>query len=223
MSDVYQDIIIPTYVINSPKRMDKLAHIELQFDGKSEFELMIFEGNKNTTGEIGLWQSILKIINMAFFNEDDVIIICEDSHEFTKDYSKIFLLQNIIEAANQGAEILSGGISNFYHAVPITKNRLWIDTLCCTQFIIVYKSLFTKILKEPFEDADTVSGKLSEITSHKMILFPFISKQKNFENCNVGRIDQQIEINIEDGFVKSEKRLGNILKVKDIYTNRISC
>lgn len=223
MSDVYLDIIIPTYVINIPERTDRFGHIQLQFDGRSEFDLMIVDACKHSSGAVALWQSILKIIKIAISKEDDVIIICDDSHEFTKDYSKIFLLENIMEAANQGVEILSGGIGNFYHAVPITKNRLWIDSLCCTQFIIVYKSLFEKILEEPFEDVDTVSGKLSEITSHKMILFPFISKQKIFGNLNVRRINQPSKITIEDGFEKSERRLDNILKIKEIYCKRTSC
>lgn len=217
MVDVYENIIIPTYVINLPERKDRLAHIQQQFAGKNEFDVRIVEACKHPIGAVGLWHSILKIIQIAIASDDDVIIICEDDHEFTKRYSKEYLLQNIIEAANQGVEILNGGIANFSHAVPVSPQRLWIDSFWCTQFIIVYKSLFEKILKEPFEETDTADGKLSEMASHKMTLFPFISLQKNFGYSDVTRINRQQKDFLDNRFEESGKRLEKILKVKGMY------
>ena len=220
--DSYENIIIPTYVINLLERKDRLLHIQHQFEGKNEFDVTIIEACKHTIGAVGLWESILKIIKIAISNDDDVIIICEDDHEFTKGYSKEYLLDNIIEAANQGAEVFSGGIANFFQAVPVSENRLWIDSFWCTQFIIVYKSLFKKILEEPFDETVTADGKLSEIISHKMTLFPFVSRQKNFGYSDVTRINQQQEDFLTNGFAESEKRLEKILTVKNRYSNRCS-
>lgn len=220
--DSYENIIIPVYVINLLERKDRLSHIQQQFKGKNEFDVTIVEACKHSIGAVGLWESILKIIKIGIANEDDVIIICEDDHEFTKEYSKEYLLENIIEAANQGVEILAGGIANFSHAVPVSKSRLWINSFWCTQFIIIYKSLFVKILKEPFLESDTADGKLSEITSHKMTLFPFISRQKNFGYSDVTRINQQQEDFLTNGFAESEKRLEKILSVKSRYAKSFS-
>ena len=220
--DSYENIIIPTYVINLLERKDRLLHIQHQFEGKNEFDVTIIEACKHTIGAVGLWESILKIIKIAISNDDDVIIICEDDHEFTKGYSKEYLLDNIIEAANQGAEVFSGGIANFFQAVPVSENRLWIDSFWCTQFIIVYKSLFKKILEEPFKEDDTADGKLSEMTSHKMTLLPFISRQKNFGYSDVTKINQMQNDFLDNGFAESEKRLEKILTVKNRYSNRCS-
>jgi glycosyl transferase family 25 len=217
MKDVYENIVIPTYVINLSERKERLKHIQEQFKGKHEFDLFTIEACKHAIGAVGLWNSILKIIKMAMNNDDDVIIICEDDHEFTKNYSKEDLLQNIIEAENQGVELLTGGIANFSHAVPITENRLWIDSFWCTQFIIIYKNLFQKILEEPFGDTDTADGKLSEITSHKMILYPFISLQKDFGYSDVTKINQEQKGFLDNGFATTERRLEKILKVKQYY------
>lgn len=217
--DSYENIIIPTYVINLLERKDRLLHIQHEFEGKNEFDVTIIEACKHTIGAVGLWESILKIIKIAISNDDDVIIICEDDHEFTKGYSKEYLLDNIIEAANQGVEVLSGGIANFFQAVPVSENRLWIDSFWCTQFIIIYKSLFEKILKEPFDETVTADGKLSEITSHKMTLFPFISRQKGFGYSDVTRINQQQEDFLTNGFAESEKRLEKIMRINALYAN----
>ena len=148
MEDFYKNIIVPTYIINLVERTDRLSHIQQQFVGKHEFDVKIVEACKHPIGAIGLWQSILKIIRTAISDDDDVIIICEDDHEFAKSYSKEYLLDNIIEAATQGVEILTGGIANFYQAVPVSKNRLWIDSFWCTQFIVIYRSIFQKILSQ---------------------------------------------------------------------------
>jgi len=39
-------------------------------------------------------------------SDDDVIILCKDDHAFTADFNKKYLIQNILEAAEQGVEIL---------------------------------------------------------------------------------------------------------------------
>ena len=76
MKVVYQNIIIPAYVINLPERKDRLAHIQQQFLGKSEFDVTIMEACKHSIGAVGLWKSILKVIKIGVANEDDVIIFC---------------------------------------------------------------------------------------------------------------------------------------------------
>lgn len=214
----YNTITIPTYIINLPARTERRVHIEKQFAGRNEFDVTLVEAVKHKIGAVGLWLSIRKVIEMAIENEDDIIIISEDDHEFTENYSKYYLIGNIIGGAYQGVELLTGGIAHFEHAVPISENRLWIDSFWCTQFIIVYKSLFKKILEEPFKEDDTADGKLSEMTSHKMTLSPFISNQRNFGYSDVTTINQMQSDFLDNGFAESEKRLEKILKVKKNYS-----
>lgn len=180
MMNDYTNISIPVYLINLPERKDRLAHSLGQFAHRTEFDLTVVEAVRHEIGAIGLWQSMKKIINIAKGKDDDVIVICEDDHEFTPHYDKIVFFDNVIAAAGQGAKILLGGISNFGQAIPLSENRCWIDRFQCTQFTIIYRNFFRQILDEPFGKKDAADLKFSEMTSHKMVFYPFISVQKDF-------------------------------------------
>ena len=153
-------------------------------------------------------QSILKIIKQVKNGDDDVIIICEDDHMFTEHYDKSRFIQNLIEASDQGVELLSGGIGGFGNAIPVTQNRYWIDWLWCTQFIVLYRPIFRKILEYEFDDTDTADGVLSELTSHKMVLYPFISIQHDFGYSDVTRSNNEINEMITTHFRNANEKMN---------------
>ena len=180
------DFFLPTYVINLRKRVERLEHIRKEFEDKSEFKVTIIEAIEDPVGAAGLWKSMLHIINLAVENEEDVIVICEDDHQFTKYYDKNFLFENIIDANEQNADILCGGISGgFNHVLPLTKNRFWIDGYWCNQFIVIYKKFFQTMLNTKFDRTKKVDQTLSGLTSNKMVMYPFISDQKFFGYSDV--------------------------------------
>lgn len=96
------DYFIPVYAINLKERLDRRTHLEEQFRGKKEFKLIWIEAVEHRIGAVGLWQSIVKAVETAIRNDDDLMIICEDDHTFTSSYSTEYLLKNIIEADNYG-------------------------------------------------------------------------------------------------------------------------
>lgn len=216
---MWDDIIIPTFIINLKERTDRLQHILNQFEGKQEFDIHIVEACEHQIGAVGLWQSIVKIVNEVINKDDDVIIICEDDHSFTEHYKRHFLIQNIIDASLQGVELLSGGIGGFSNAVPITNNRFWIDSFWCTQFIVLYRSIFQKILDEDFQDSDTADGKFSELTSHKMVLYPFISIQHDFGYSDVTRQNNEISGMITSHFISANAQMNIYQKIYQKYLN----
>lgn len=177
----FSDIMIPTYIINLKHREDRRKSVLKEFDGKPEFDCRIVEACVHEKGNIGLWESIKKTVNIAIQNEDDVIIIVEDDHVFTEHYSRDSFIENIIESNEQGADILSGGIGGgFRFVVPITENRFWINHFWCTQFMVIYSRFFDQILNADFGPEDTADNFLSQLTAHKMVLYPFVSVQKDF-------------------------------------------
>lgn len=207
----YDLLTIPTYIINLKSRKERLAHIKMQFENKFEFDIHIIEACEHKIGAVGLWQSIRKIIQLAKQNEDDVIIICEDDHEFTNNYSKEYLLKNIIEAHAQGVDYLSGGPSYVEHALAITDNRYWVASCLATQFIILYKNFFDKILNEPFDETVIADRQLSEMTSNKMVLFPSISRQKDFGYSDITSIHNKQKGLVDNMFKLCNERM-NIIK-----------
>ncbi len=181
----WKNITIPTYVINLPERTSRRLHIENQFKDKNEFNVQMIEACKHKIGAVGLWLSIRKVINMAIENDDDVIIICEDDHTFTSQYKKEKLIRNIFEAYSLGCDLLIGGVCGFNAALPVTNDLWWINSFWCTQFIVVFKRFFKDILIEKFSDTDTADKKFSEMTSQKMMIYPFLSIQQDFGYSDV--------------------------------------
>jgi len=205
-------VCISTYLVNLKSRPDRLAHVKAEFKNKPEFDITVVEAIKHEVGAVGLWLSIRKIIETAIGNDDDVIIICEDDHEFT-GYDRDQFLRNIILAQQLGAEYLSGGCSHFEHAIPVTPNLYWVSFCQATQLIILYKPVFKKILNEPYDNSVIGDLLLSKMISNKMILYPGISVQKNFGYSDVTSVHNENKDLITDMFSRTKVRLDRINKM----------
>lgn len=210
------DFYIPVYIINLKDRYERKAHCVNEFKNRTEFEPIYIEAVKHEVGAVGLWESIVNAVKMAVEREDELIIICEDDHLFTQNYSKEYLMQNIVEAYSQQVDILSGGIGGFGCAVPVAKNRFWIDWFWSTQFIVVYEKFFQRILDYQFKEHDTADGVFSALTLNKMTIYPPISIQKDFGYSDVTLINK------EDGMIKklfdtANNRLAMVHNVYNFY------
>lgn len=211
LNEIPVDIAIPTYIINLKDRPDHLSHALLQFEDKIEFDIHVVEACKHQTRAVGLWKSIVRIIQeVVDAEEDDMIIICGDDHTFTANYNRDKFIRHIIKAGEQGCEILSGGIYGFGNAFPTGKERYWIDWFWSTQFMVIYRPIFGKILDVDFTEKDTVDGKLSEITRNKMTIHPFISIRRDLGYSDVSKSNNDIEGKIGEYFYETNKRLEYI-------------
>lgn len=207
MSKNFDDITIPTYIINLKKRKDRLQSILQEFAGKKEFDINVIAGHEHQNGNVGLWNSIIEIVEYAQANEDEIVILIEDDHIFTENYTKETLFSNIVDASKDGADLLLGGIGGgFDYVVPITENRFWINHFWCTQFVVIYKKFYDVILNVKFSDKDDADHVLSELTLNKMVLYPFISVQKSFGYSDIQNLDENKD-SIEIFFKNAENEL----------------
>lgn len=211
------EFYIPTYVVNLKERKDRKNHIINEFKGKNEFNVKFIEGCRHPIGAVGLWETIVKIVNMAINQDDDVILICEDDHYFTENYSKEYFFENILSAYEQGADILSGGIGGFGYAVPISRNRYWVNWFWCTQFIVIYKKFYQKILDYDFKENDTADGVISKLSNNIMTLYPFISQQREFGYSDITQGNKDNPHLITEHFEQSNTRLLAIHNVSTFY------
>ena len=207
------DYYLPVYVINLKDREDRRKHIKAQFRGKKEFKLTWIDAVGHPIGAVGLWKSMVKAVETAIDNDDDIMIICEDDHTFTPQYSKEYLLASIVGANEQDSELLSGGIGGFGTAVPVAANRYWVDWFWSTQFVVVFKPLFQKILDYDFKDTDTADGVLSAIAKDKMTMYPFVSIQTDFGYSDVTRSNNEISGMVDHLFQKADYRLSIVHRV----------
>lgn len=170
-------VVIPAYIIH--QSAEYFCAIEKQFAGREEFNVIIVKACEQKVKELSLWQSLKKIIKTAIENDEDVVIICREDHQFTKQYERSHFIKLIWQAGLLGCNVLIGGMKTFNLALPITDTIFWIDSIQSSKFFVIYKSFYKKILQEPFCDIDTLESKFSEMTSNKMTLHPFISERKD--------------------------------------------
>ncbi len=210
----YDDIVVPAYVINLPERTDRAENIRQQFKGRNEFDVRLISAIKHANGAFGLWQTMLQIVRLAIANDDDMVVICEDDHQFTEHYDKISFLKQVVESHRLGADLLLGGVSHFRNAFFISEQRYWLNYFYGCQFMVVYKKFFRKIIEEPFDLDITADGHLSRLTANKIGIYPFISVQDFFGYSDVNPVNSQPG-RVERLFNNAMKRLDNIY---EIYT-----
>ena len=174
-----ESVVIPAYIIR--QTTEYLGAIEKQFVGRQEFSITITEACDHQSKESDIWLSIKKIIQTAIENDEDVVIIWRQNHQFTKHYERSHFIKLVWQAGLLGCNILTGGMKTFNLALPITDNIFWIDSFQLSAFFVIYKSFYKKILQEPFCEADTLESKFSEMTSNKMLIHPFISSPADFD------------------------------------------
>lgn len=212
----FSDIKIPVYIINLKERIDRKKNILKTFHGRNEFELNIVPAIKKRRGADGLWQTIVSIINKVKDNDDEVIIICEDDHIFTRNYNRDLFLSEVIMAGQQGCQLLLGGIGNFRNAIPLSQHRLWVDWCWCTQFMVLYRPAFSLILNAKFGEKDVADEFLSLLLSNKMVLYPFVSVQKEFGYSDVTESNNEVG-HMDNLFKKTEERLNLLMNKFNQY------
>ncbi|WP_051664092.1 hypothetical protein [Dyadobacter crusticola] len=175
----------PVYIINLSERVDRLAHSQWQFKARTEFSPVFFNACKDKVGAVGLWMSVCNIIKEVYSDESDFVIICEDDHEFTVHYSYEVLNKCINEGRQVGADVLIGGASAVSSLFKVSDRLVWLDGFTGTQFIIVYKSFYTTLLNADFHKIDSLDYKLTELSDRILMIYPFISIQKDFGYSDV--------------------------------------
>lgn len=175
----FDRIIIPVFCISN---MNSTKKVLTAFENRTEFILTYLDDNDVNESQLNSFslKFLKQAVKCGLDEEDEFIIISNYKHFFTENYNKEYLLNQIISAYYFGCGILIGGISNFNRAVPLTKNLFWIDSFSSSNFIIIFKSLFLKIVH--LDEQLDGTNFLSEITSNKMVMYPCISENRITEN-----------------------------------------
>lgn len=167
----YDGFSLPIFILKSNIE-PHLNDVESQFLDKSEFEVKTIDIDSNIKIS---WETIRKIVRWAQKNDEDFVILCSQLHTFTKDYSKKFLINNIISADDQGVECLFGGTNNLSFAIQSDRNRLWLNKCATLQFVIIFKRMYKHILYTDNNINILPEIMLSNLAKNKQIIFPFIS------------------------------------------------
>jgi len=197
-----ESIKIPLFMIST----SGLENMNNQINSEATneiFEVMSYNGTENTNEK--MWDSIFSIIAEARQNELEVIAILNGEHNSFNAYCENYLLENIVEANAQHADILLGHVCDFTYAVPIAKNRFWIDRFTSSDFFIIYRKLYDRILSISDGGDESAFDILSRLTANKMTLFPFvledIATQKNQNKFGANKGRGKIKLAIYDKMI----------------------
>lgn len=194
-----EKICLPIYIISMRDNKEIRKHIIDEFADKNEFEIHLIEADVCGRMNIEYWDRIVEVIKDAQIKKEKYVIICDDDHCFTENYSSMLLLKEIKEAFLQNAEIISGGVGGFGQAIPVGYHRYWVAWFRYTQFIIVFASLYDRILSYKFKENDNADNVLSHLAKYKMVIYPFISQKVNLNYLDIGsgKLNKEIQENFE--------------------------
>lgn len=191
---------IPVFVPNLKRRTDRKESIMREFEGREEFSLHVVEAIEHQIGAIGLWQTIIHILEQLVSDEDDFIIFCEDDHYFTSAYSTEKLLHAINIAGERNADLLMGGVSGFSSVLPVAGELYWVEKFSGLQFTVIFRRFFQRIINAPMEKFHAADYHMSDLTTDKMLIYPAFSAQKEFgysdatpKNAEAGKVTQYFE------------------------------
>lgn len=207
---------IKTYIINLERRHDRRDHILKEFKNRNEFSIEIVKAIEDLRPALGLWKTITKIVENAHLLGEEYILICEDDHTFTRDYNKDELIYYIEEGLVKKIDILLGGVSSFDTAIQISNNLFWVNIFNGLQFTIIYKKFYDSIIESTFMFNDVSDFKISTLSESKMIIFPFISVQKEFGYSDVTSSNNRPGY-VDRLFTHSKNKLSRLNTVKDFY------
>jgi len=172
---------IPTFAINLIHRTDRQESIRKEFGNRKEFEFQVFPAiHFPENGALGLWLTFKKIVEIAHEEKYPFVLVCEDDHILTENYSTEKLQEQIRIARDTGADVLLGGVSWFDFSVKICDGIHRVNKFNGTQFLIVFDGFYNAILSQDDSlEHGTLDMAISSLSNNKLVSFPFISVQKD--------------------------------------------
>ena len=176
---------IKVYSPNLIGRSDRRTSIANQFAEKIDFELNIVPAIIHKIGRIGLWQTFMKILRHEEAVRSPFFIFCEDDHIFTIDYNYDYLINTISQADALGADVLLGGVSWMKHPIQISDHLFWLEAFNGMQFTVVFQRFYEQLIVADRECTSSLDFKISDLSDNIMVMYPFISIQKEFGYSDV--------------------------------------
>lgn len=191
---------IPAYVINLEKRADRREHVIREFEGRGEFSVRLVNAIEHNEGHIGLNLTVKKILEAALEAGHPYILLCEDDHVFTDNYSPASFKRQIRFAQRREADMLLGGVSWLTSPIKLPDALFRVEMFMGTQFVVLFRSYFKRLLEVIDLNVGSSSRSLDLCMTlsadNKYLVYPFISVQKDFgySDATVQRDHSQVKV-----------------------------
>jgi len=132
-----------------------------------------------------LWQFLRDVISIEYSNNSKAVALSIGTEKLSTNAWEEINFENIQNIKLRSCDILCGNISGFSHVVPLSSNLYWFDSFNHSTFIILFNSVFSKILSYTRHNEELLFTTLSNVTSNKVVTYPFflLVDGKDFEKA----------------------------------------
>ncbi len=129
--------------------------------------------NLNAMGAAEHLAELHQYMKQVIHQELEFFIIARERFSLLSTDELEYLMANIREAAEEGADCLCIGCEDFGQSFPITRHRFWVSSFSRFSLLVIFPSFYASIL----EIADKITPEnldylLSKHTIYKMLLAP---------------------------------------------------
>ena len=114
-------------------------------------------------------------IHKLLSDDNEIFVVCSINHHFPANFSCFGFVRDIQKAFQLNADLLIGYVEDFDMVIPLSTRILWIQTPKAPDFVVVYRSLFEKLLDQIMIDSDNIIEKCVELAENKLLVYPFLS------------------------------------------------
>lgn len=207
------------YILNMPQRQERKLNVMQEFADKPEFATHFVMPVKHQIPSISHWLTFYELVKQAQEQGLDYFVFCEDDHIFTSDYEEREFFRQVAEAGRLEADILLGGVSSMKVPIQITDHLFWLHLFNGTQFVIVFKRFYNRLLECGKDKQDVVTDYfISSISGNIFVMYPFISIQKEFGYSDVTSFNNKKGY-VDGLFHGTSKGLEILNKVRRFYND----
>lgn len=208
---------LKTFILNLPQRQDRRINIEKEFRGKNLYDIEYLCPIRHECPRISHWLSLKHCVIKAKMSGYPFFLFCEDDHIFTSAYNENSLVNLIKEANALRTDILLGGISWFLSTLQISDFLFWTEEFNGTQFTIIYKRFYDKIISYAKINETLVTDFiLSKLSDRIITIYPFISIQKEFGYSDITK-SNNVKGYVESLFENTQNMMYIQDKVRNYY------
>lgn len=127
-------------------------------------------------------------INKLLSEGDEFFVVCSINHHFPANFSLSGFIRDIQKAFKLNADLLIGYVEDFDMVIPLSTRKFWIHGPKAADFVVVYRSLFAKLLDQITIDSNNIIEKCIGFAENKLLVYPFLSVSQCEKKSNIAEI-----------------------------------
>ena len=130
----------------------------------------------------GIWKYFKNITKKELENKSEFFLFSFEHSFLDFNFSPDFVFHCLKDTQKKRADVLLGGVESFDHPIQITANFFWIKNFSGFKFLIIFRHLYSKILKVRPSSKENIESCISKTAQAKFIIYSAVNSVRNFKN-----------------------------------------